>query len=178
MMKAFKIKRILVTAVLLLAAYLLQCAVFPFLEIAGIKPNLMLIVTSSIGFMGGPREGMYTGFAAGLLIDIQFGDMIGFYAIIYLIIGYINGLFRQMYYDEDIKLPLFLITISEFLYGIVIYFLMFLLRSDFDFLFYLNRIIVPELIYTIVITLGFYPLILFINQKLEAEEKRSASKFV
>ena len=65
---------------------------------------------------------MYTGFAAGLLIDIQFGDMIGFYAIIYLIIGYINGLFRQMYYDEDIKLPLFLITISEFLYGIVIYF--------------------------------------------------------
>lgn len=58
MMKAFKIKRILVTAVLLLAAYLLQCAVFPFLEIAGIKPNLTLIVTSSIGFMRGPREGM------------------------------------------------------------------------------------------------------------------------
>ena len=43
---------------------------------------------------------------------------------------------------------------------------------------YLNRIIVPELIYTIVITLGLYPLILFINHKLEAEEKRSASKFV
>ena len=121
---------------------------------------------------------MYTGIAAGLLTDIQFGDMIGFYAMIYLLIGFINGLFRQVYFDEDIKLPLFLITISEFLYGIVIYFLMFLLRSDFDFLYYLNRIIVPELIYTIVITLGFYPLILFINQKLEAEEKRSASKFV
>ena len=67
---------------------------------------------------------------------------------------------------------------SVFLYGIVIYFLMFLLRSDFDFLYYLNRIIVPEMIYTIVITLGLYPLILLINQKLEAEEKRSASKFV
>ena len=178
MMKSKKIKRIAVTAVLVLVTYLLQCTVFPFLEIAEIKPNLLIIVTSSIGFMRGPREGMFTGFAAGLLTDIQFGDMIGFYAMIYLLIGYINGLFRQMYYDEDIKLPLFLITISEFLYGIVIYFLMFLLRSDFDFLYYLNRIIVPELIYTIVITLGFYPLILFINQKLEAEEKRSASKFV
>ena len=177
-MKIIRARRIAVTAAVILVAYVLQCAVFPALAVANIKPNLMLIVTSSIGFMRGPREGMYTGFAAGLLIDIQFGDMIGFYAIIYLIIGYINGLFRQMYYDEDIKLPLFLITISEFLYGIVIYFLMFLLRSDFDFLFYLNRIIVPELIYTIVITLGFYPLILFINQKLEAEEKRSASKFV
>ena len=31
---------------------------------------------------------------------------------------------------------------------------------------------------TIVITLGVYPLLLFINHKLEAVEKRSASKFV
>ena len=128
--------------------------------------------------MRGPREGMITGFAAGLLTDIQFGELIGFYAVIYLLIGYVNGLFRQMYYDEDIKLPLFLITLSEFMYGIVIYFLMFLLKSDFDFLYYLNRIIVPELIYTIVVTLVLYPFILYINQKLEAEEKRSASKFV
>ena len=178
MMKSVKIKRIAITAVLIFTAYLLQCTVFPFLEIAGIKPNLMIIVTASVGFMRGTREGMFAGFASGLLIDIQFGDMIRFYAVIYLLIGYINGIFHQTYYDEDIKFPLFLIAVSEFLYGIVIYFLMFLLRSDFDFLYYLNRIIVPEMIYTIVITLGLYPLILLINQKLEAEEKRSASKFV
>ena len=177
-MKAVKIRRIVVTAVIILVAYLLQCSVFPALEIAGVKPNLMLIVTASFGFMRGPREGMIVGFASGLLIDIQYGDMIGFYALIYLITGYINGLFEQIYFDEDIKLPLFLIAISEFLYGIIVYFLTYLLRSDFNFLLYLNKIILPELIYTIVITLGLYPLILFINHKLEAEEKRSASKFV
>ena len=118
------------------------------------------------------------GFVSGLLIDIQSGDMIGFYALIYLIAGFINGLFERMYFDEDIKLPLFLIAASDLIYGLSIYFLTFLLRSDFDFLFYLNRIIVPEAIYTIVITLGAYPLLLYINHKLEAEEKRSASKFV
>ena len=177
-MKAMKIKRFFITAVIIIAAYLLQCTVFSSLELAGIKPNLLIIITASFGFMRGSREGMLVGFVSGLLADIQFGDMIGFYAIIYLIIGYINGLFRQMYYDEDIKLPLFLISISEFLYGIIVYFLTYLLRSDFNFLLYLNKIILPELIYTIVITLGLYPLILFINHKLEAEEKRSASKFV
>ena len=41
-----------------------------------------------------------------------------------------------------------------------------------------GRIIVPELIYTIMVTLIVYPLILWVNHKLEAEEKRSASKFV
>ena len=128
--------------------------------------------------MRGQKEGMLVGFFAGLITDIQFGTILGFYALLYLVIGFVNGLFEQLYFDEDIKLPLFLISVSEFLYGIIIYLLMFMLRSDFNFLYYLNRIIVPELIYTIVITLGLYPLILFINHKLEAEEKRSASKFV
>ena len=177
-MKAVKIRRVVVTAVIMLAAYLLQCTVFPSLEIAGIKPNLMLIVTASFGFMRGPREGMFVGFASGQLIDIQYGDMIGFYALIYLAAGFVNGLFEQIYFDEDIKLPLFLIAGSDFVYGLVVYFLTFLLRSDFDFLYYLNRIIVPETIYTIAVTLVVYPLLLLINHKLEAEEKRSASKFV
>ena len=177
-MKAVKIRRVVVTAVIMLAAYLLQCTVFPSLEIAGIKPNLMLIVTASFGFMRGPREGMFVGFASGLLIDIQYGDMIGFYALIYLAAGFVNGLFEQIYFDEDIKLPSFLIAGSDFVYGLVVYFLTFLLRSDFDFLYYLNRIIVPETIYTIAVTLVVYPLLLLINHKLEAEEKRSASKFV
>ena len=177
-MKAIKIRRIAVTAVIILAAYLLQCSVFPALEIGGIKPNLMLIITASFGFMRGPREGMFVGIASGLLIDIQSGDMIGFYALIYLVAGYLNGLFEQIYFDEDIKLPLFLIAVSDLLYGLFIYVFTFLLRSDFNFLYYLNRIIIPEAIYTIVITLGVYPLLLFINHKLEAVEKRSASKFV
>ena len=177
-MKSVKTRRIAVTAVIVIVAYLLQTAVFPALEIAGIKPSLMMIVTASFGFMRGPREGMLVGLFAGLLTDTQSGDMIGFYALIYLVTGYVNGLFEQIYFDEDIKLPLFLITGSDLVYGLVVYILTFLLRSDFNFLYYLNRIIIPEAIYTIVITLIIYPLLLFINHKLEAEEKRSASKFV
>lgn len=177
-MKSIKIRRVIVTAVILLAAYLLQTAVFPALEIAGVKPNFMLIVTASFGFMRGSREGMLAGFVSGLMIDIQYGDMIGFYALIYLIAGYLNGIFEQIYFDEDIKLPLLLIAGSDLLYGTAVYFLTFLLRSDFNFLYYLNRIIIPETIYTIVMMLVVYPLLLAVNQRLEAEEKRSGSSFV
>ena len=44
-MKMLKFKRFITTAVILLAAYLLQSTVFSHLELAGIKPNLLLIVT-------------------------------------------------------------------------------------------------------------------------------------
>ena len=42
-----------------------------------------------------------------------------------------------------------------------------MMRSRFAFSYYMIRIILPELLYTIVITLVFYRLIYFANQKLE-----------
>ena len=177
-MKKIKLKRFVITVVIMLACYLLQCTLFPSLELASVKPNLLLIVTAAYGFMRGPKTGMWIGFFSGLLIDIQFGTVLGLYALIYLMIGYVNGLFSETYFDEDIKLPLLLIAGSEFVYGLLIYFLMFMLRGEFDFVYYLMHVIIPELIYTVGVTLILYQLILWINQKLEAEEKRSASKFV
>ena len=128
---------------------MLQCTLFPNLTLASIKPNILIILTASYGFMRGPRDGMLVGFFSGLLMDIQFGNILGFYALIYLLAGYVNGLFEQMYYDDDIKLPLALVGATEFIYGLIIYLLMFMLRSEFDFLHYLRHIIIPELIYKI-----------------------------
>ena len=103
---------------------------------------------------------------------------IGFYALIYMLLGYINGFFNRIFYPEDIKLPIFLIGASDFIYGNVICILKFIMRSRFNYLYYLNSIIIPELIYTILVTIILYQIILKINESLEAIEKRSASKFV
>ena len=85
-MKKIKLKRFVITVVIMLACYLLQCTLFPSLELASVKPNLLLIVTAAYGFMRGPKTGMWIGFFSGLLIDIQFGTVLGLYALIYLMI--------------------------------------------------------------------------------------------
>jgi len=152
--------------------------VFQHLSLGAVTPNLMIIVTSSFGFMRGKKEGMVVGFISGLLIDVLFHDLIGFYALIYTLLGYANGFFKKIFYDDDIKLPLILIATSDFLYGNIVCVFMFIMRSRFNYFYYLWNIIVPELIYTILVTLILYQIILHINKKLESEEKRSASKFV
>lgn len=53
-----------------------------------------------------------------------------------------------------------------------------MLYGDFSFGSYLIKLIMPELVYTILATLVLYQVILHINRRLEAEEQRSASKFV
>ena len=173
-------KRKLVTAAVIIVVFLLQCTIFRHLTLASIAPNLLIIVTSSFGFMRGRKTGMFVGLFSGILMDtfFGFGGLLGLYALIYMLIGYINGLFKRLFYDEDLKLPLCLIAASELGYGLTVYFLLFLMRSRFQFPYYLLHIIIPELVYTIAVTVVLYQLILKINQKLETEEKRSASKFV
>ncbi|MCI8637977.1 MAG: rod shape-determining protein MreD [Coprococcus sp.] len=173
-----KFKRAAIYGVIILCCFLLETTIFRTLAIASIVPNLLIVVTSSFGFMRGKKEGLAIGFICGFLKDMLSGEVLGFYALIYMLIGYANGFFRRVFYDEDIKLPLVLIAASEFLYSISIYVFIFMLQSDFSFLFYLGHIIMPELVYTILVTLILYQIILKINRSLEEQEKRSASKFV
>lgn len=170
--------RKVVVTLLVIICFILQCSVFDALAFAGIIPNLMIILTASFGFMRGEKEGLIIGFFCGLLSDVFFGFFLGFYALILMYIGYMNGKFSRIFYPEDIKLPIALIITSDLSYGILCYILLFMLRGKFQFGYYFSHIILPEALYTIVITVFLYPLILKINQKLEAREKRSAQKFV
>ena len=167
-----------VVALLIGVCFILQCSVFGSLAFAGIIPNLMIILASAFGFMRGEKEGLLTGFFCGLLSDIFFGSFLGFYALLLMYIGYLNGKFSRIFYPEDIKLPLALIVTSDLSYGIICYVLLFMLRGRLQFSFYFTHVILPEALYTILVTLFLYPLLLKINQGLEAREKRREQKFV
>ena len=70
-------KRVIILGILITICFVLQTALFPFLEIAGIAPDLMLILTVSFGLMRGRKEGMLVGFFCGFLYDVYFGYAIG-----------------------------------------------------------------------------------------------------
>lgn len=160
-------KQKLVIALGIIVSFILQCTVFQTLALASISPNLLLIFTSSMGFMRGEREGLVIGFFCGLLMDIFFGSLLGFYALLYMFLGYGSGLFHMVFYDEDIKLPMVWIGLSELVYGLSIYFFMFLMRSKFEFAYYFIHIILPELIYTVAITILLYRPIQKLNDLLK-----------
>lgn len=171
-------KRHIVVVFLIFICFLLQCTVFRALSFGGIVPNLLIVITASFGFMRGEKSGLVIGFFSGLLIDIFFGEVVGFYALLYMYIGYTNGKFNRIFYPEDIKLPIALIMGSDLFYGFMCYILMFLMRARFNIGYYFRHIILPEIVYTIVITIFLYPFILWINRKLEDGEKRREKKFV
>lgn len=155
--------------------FLLQTTLFKTVNFGGISPDLLVITTTSIGFMKGEKSGMLAGFFSGLMVDIFFGNILGFYALLYMLLGYLNGLFCRIYYPEDLKLPLLLITLSDFTYGLVCYFCMFILRGRFDFNWHLMNVILPETIYTLIVGIVLYPLLLLLYRKMHMDEDDDVS---
>ncbi|TCT14969.1 rod shape-determining protein MreD [Natranaerovirga pectinivora] len=164
-------KRITVIGLIILINFLLQSTVFQMLNIGQVAPNLLIIVTVSFALIRGKIEGALIGFFCGLLFDIFFGRVIGAYALLYMYIGYFNGFVYQSFFRESLLIPTLMVLLSSFFYGFTIYSVSFLLRGRTDLVFYLYRIIIPEMVYTTFITLFLYRIILYINNKLEKVEK-------
>lgn len=166
-------RRFFIQLLIVLICFLLQTAFFRYLDLADIVPNLLLIPTMSFGMMRGRKEGMLVGFFSGLLLDIFYGAIIGPYALLYMYLGYINGFFHRVYYMEDILLPMLMVGANDLVYNIIVYLVAYLLRNRLDFGFYFLHVIVPEIIYTMIMTLILYKPLVKINRWLKKKEEGS-----
>ena len=133
-------KRVIILGILITICFVLQTALFPFLEIAGIAPDLMLILTVSFGLMRGRKEGMLVGFFCGFLYDVYFGYAIGPFMILYMILGYCNGFFHRLYLVEDVLLPIIIILVDDLIFNFATYVIFFLMRNRLEFATYLKDI--------------------------------------
>ena len=154
-------RKFLISFFLIIISFLLQTTAMPAIAIADISPNLILIIVAFCGYINGRTAGLYAGFFAGLLIDFQYNTIIGLYALIYMLVAYLCGFCHKIYFRDDTTMPIAIIFISDFIYGILEYIFNFAFRNKLEFTFYIKRIIMPELLYTIILAIVLYRPILF-----------------
>ncbi len=148
----------LILLLLILVSFFLQCTLMKGIAIGSISPNLLVILCVSMGLMLGKANGLFIGFFTGLLVDLFYGYYPGTHAAIYMYLGFGSGFFYKVCYDDDIKVPILLAVIGDFVYNFLTYVFLFLLQGNTDFFFYLRRVILPEIIYTLVLTALIYRL--------------------
>ena len=67
--------------------FIVQSAILPFLRIAGIQPDTLMVLVTCFGLLGGTGYGTFTGLAGGLLQDILYGS-VGLNGLHYMVIGF------------------------------------------------------------------------------------------
>jgi len=166
------VKRFIVTVLEILICFLLQTTVFQWFALAHVTPNLLLILTVAAGLMHGRTQGITMGFVCGILIDFCYGNVLGLYALIYMLIGYLNGYGKKILMKDDLTIPVFLVGISQFIYFFLFYVFEFLLNGKLNFMFYLVRMGLPQIVYTVVVSIVLYKILNIINTRLERKEEK------
>lgn len=87
--------RILGYALAALFGALLQVLLLPLLAVAGIVPDLMLLLTFWIALREGQVAGTVAGFALGLLLDVVMHGQLGLHAFAKTLAGFVVGFFAH-----------------------------------------------------------------------------------
>lgn len=158
---------ILVLIVSFLLVYFLQVNFFSWFTIAGIKPNLFLILILFISLFAGMKVGIPFGIVAGLFLDIVIGKKIGPSAIMFAIIGVIGGYFDKNFSKESRITMMLMVIGSTCLYEIGVYLLqMIQLSIHIEILPFLITLLI-EVLYNTLVTIILYPIIQKLGYTIE-----------
>jgi len=167
---------LILNAVIGFLILMLQSTVLRGIAIGGILPDLLLILTVSAAIVHGSEKGSLLGFIVGLMEDLLFFRILGFYALIYMMIGFLTGFLTRNLSRSLLLLPIAFCAVSSLLSGIFQFVFLRFMRGDIRLGYYLQNLILPELIYTVLLGVALYPLLIRLNELTEHWDDVNAQK--
>ena len=158
---------IILMFVTFLIIYFLQSNFFNWFTIAGVKPNLFIILTLFISLFAGAKIGTAYGIFFGIFLDVVIGRSIGISSIMYALVGAIGGYFDKNF-SKDSRMTIMLMVIgTTLLYEIGNYVISIMRLSIQIEVLSFVRVLLIEIIYNVIITIILYPLIQKVGYKVE-----------
>lgn len=167
-------RRIIIAVLLIILNIVLQGSLRMYVSINNIAPNLLLITTVSIALLRGKYVGGACGFVIGILQDIFYGSVLGFYGLIYMYLGFFAGYLYRTIYKESVLIPTLVISICDLVFGLYVYIFTFLLRGKLNMGYYIKNIIIPEVVYTALIAVLVYKFYHYVNNKILTPNEKEA----
>jgi rod shape-determining protein MreD len=93
-------------ALLAVAAVVIQIGFLSQITIFGVQPDIGPLVVMSVGLLCGALPGAGLGFWMGLLIDTALLQTLGIDSLLYIVVGYGAGRFRELRDPETALVPL------------------------------------------------------------------------
>ena len=108
------IARVAAVAATLVLAITIQSTLLAQATLLGVIPQLALVVIVCFAFVDGERVGIVTGFFGGLLIDLLLPQsIVGLTALVYTLIGYGVGSYRQYTTGESVWTPVLVVAVAS-----------------------------------------------------------------
>lgn len=150
-----------------LITYFLQANFFSWFTIAGIKPNLFVMLALFITLFAGIKVGIPYSLFFGMFLDIVTAKSFGIYTIMLTAISILAGYFDKNF-SKDSKITIMLMVLaSTLLFEIGSYTLSIIMQNINVQILEFVKILLIELIYNIILTIIIYPILQKVGYKIE-----------
>jgi len=140
--------------------YLLQANLFAWFNLAGVKPNLFVILVLTIGLFAGKIIGITFGVIFGFILDLLIGKSVGISITMLGITGFIGGYLSKNFSKDSRITMITMIATTTLIYESGIILLNFLINQTQIGFWYVIKNLLIEVIYNSIITIIIYPLII------------------
>ena len=158
---------ILVAFLMFFTIYFLQLNFFSWFNIAGVKPNLFIVLILCIGLFMGKRVAIPLGFVIGMYIDLLTKGDIGASAISFCLIGFVASFFKKNFSKDGKITFLLMVGIGTLIYETVICLLNVVKNLSGMQIFGCIKIVFIEVLFNVLLTIILYPLISKIGEILD-----------
>lgn len=149
--------------------YLLQSNLFTWFNIAGVQPNLFIILILFCGLFTGKISGLICGVICGILIDLFAHTSVIIEPMMLGVLGFASGLLAKNFSKENRLNIMIMVIATTFIYEIGVYTLKILMNGLQLELLGFIKIIFIEILYNSMITIIIYPMIQYFGSKIEDE---------
>lgn len=105
---------------MLFVVTLLQSTVMSRITIAGVHPDLMLMVVTSWSLLRGTQEGMLWALSGGVSMDLLSGARFGLHSLALLIVSFATGFGERTIFRFEILTPVLVIPFATFGYQLAL----------------------------------------------------------
>lgn len=161
---------IIIIILTFLFIYFLQVNFFTWFNIAGIMPNLFILLITMIGMFLKKDFGFFFGVIFGLLLDFFIGTRIGIYSFSLGVVGLISGLLERSFSKESKITVMVIVLVLTIVFEIIVYTLniIFVEVGNISIINFLSIVLV-ESFYNSILVVIIYPIFTWFGTKLEED---------
>lgn len=151
--------------------YFLQSNFFSWFNIAGIMPNLFILLILFIGLFGTQTMGTIYGLMVGLILDFLLGTRIGIYSVGLGLIGFLAAIFDKNF-SKDSRMTIMVMGVgATIIFESLTYLLMYVFAANQVELLNFVKILAIEVAFNLILTIILYPLLQKAGYYIENEYK-------
>ncbi|HZK34662.1 MAG TPA: rod shape-determining protein MreD [Bacillota bacterium] len=139
--------RIISAIILILSGALFQSTILESIEIFGIRPNLLIVLTVIVSLLRSPGESGIMALSFGLTMDILLGKSLGWYGLLFFLVSIPISLINEKLYREKFVVLTSFSFASTVIIETLFIFIIFIFKDLGHIPYLFGTIIIPEAIY-------------------------------